>query len=510
VNPDTQPAIAKQYQVLQYGTAVFTYKGRTELVTTNMEQDLTNGIVRIISDQQRKVYFTSGHGEHDTGSSEPGGYSAVSTALKHEHFAVDTVVLAQQGAVPDDAAVVVVAGPRTDFFPGEMDALTRYLGNNGKLLMEFDPPEKPSDPPLTNLIALAHDWGFDVGNNLIIDASGMGRMMGTDASVPLAVNYPTHPITQGFTLLTGFPVARSVSPVSGGVNGRSPQTFVETGPQSWAETDVKGLVAAGQVTVAFDAAKGDKKGPVSIAAAVSAPSARSSRGDVAGTPVVGARVAVVGDSDFASNSAAAIPGNKDLFLNTIGWLSPRADLISISSNEAGGGAVTRAGKRVVDPTRVIDCLTAGALLLFAFGLVLTAKSADGERWIKGGAVSIGDGALFSFRGRVSRSSFWSVIIPIFLSNIVLGVMGATISIAAQERGPNPGTSSTLVLIVLACLGVVIVAGMWISLATYAKRWHDIGHSGWMSLTLLIPFVGLLIFGYLGFSPGVTGLNKYDV
>jgi uncharacterized membrane protein YhaH (DUF805 family) len=261
--------------------------------------------------------------------------------------------------------------------------------------------------------------------------------------------------------------------------------------------------------VAFDEAKRDKKGPVSIAAAVSAPSTRSNRGDAAGTPAVGARVAVVGDSDFASNGASAMPGNKDLFLNTIGWLSPRADLISIPPNEAGDGAVKRAGKRVVDPIRVIDCLTVGTLLLFAFGLVLTAKSADGERWLRGGAVSIGDGALFSFRGRVSRSGFWSVIIPIFLSNIVLGVMGAAISTAAQGRGLNPGMSSAVVLIVLACLGAVIVAGMWISLATYAKRWHDIGHSGWMSLTLLIPLVGLLIFGYLGFSPGAAGLNKYD-
>jgi uncharacterized membrane protein YhaH (DUF805 family) len=325
----------------------------------------------------------------------------------------------------------------------------------------------------------------------------MGRMMGTGASVPLVMNYPSHPITQDLKQLTGFPIARSVNPVTGGVNGRSPQTFIETGPQSWAEADVKELMAAGQATVAFDEAKGDKKGPVSIAAALSAPAA-------------GARVAVVGDSDFAGNRAAVIPGNKDLFLNIIGWLSPRADLISIPPNETGAATAKRAGKRVVDPARVFYCLATGSLLLFAFGLVLTAKSADGERWLRGGPVSIGDGALFSFRGRVSRSSFWSVIIPIFLFNITLGVMGVAISIAAQGRALSTGMSNAVVWTMLAGLVAVMVAEMWISLATYAKRWHDIGHSGWMSLTLLIPFVGLLILGYLGFSPGAAGPNKYDV
>ena len=100
--------------------------------------------------------------------------------------------------MPDDAAVVVVAGPRTDFFPPEIDALKKYLDKAGKLLLELDPPDKADSPPLTNLIALAHDWGIDVGNNVVVDASGMGRLIGTDASVPVAANYPPHPITQRF------------------------------------------------------------------------------------------------------------------------------------------------------------------------------------------------------------------------------------------------------------------------------------------------------------------------
>jgi len=70
--------------------------------------------------------------------------------------------LAQQGAVPDDASIVVVSGPRNDFFPPEIDALKKYLAKGGKLLMELDPPDKADSPPLTNLIALAHDFGLVV------------------------------------------------------------------------------------------------------------------------------------------------------------------------------------------------------------------------------------------------------------------------------------------------------------------------------------------------------------
>ena len=46
------------------------------------------------------------------------------------------------------------------------------------------------------------------------------------------------------------------------------------------------------------------------------------------------RVVVYGDSDFAANSAFSIQGNKDLFLNTIGWLSQQENLISIRPTAA--------------------------------------------------------------------------------------------------------------------------------------------------------------------------------
>jgi ABC-type uncharacterized transport system involved in gliding motility auxiliary subunit len=340
VDPDKKPTIAKQNNIQQYGTIVFNYKGRSERVTADSEQDITNGIIKVVSGQKRKVYFTSGHGEKDSTASERDGYSSIAAALGNENYAVDKVVLVQQGAVPDDASVVVVAGPRTDFFPPEIDALKQYLGKAGKVFLMLDPPEKVDSPPLTNLIALAHDWGVDVGNNVVVDVSGMGRLIGTDASVPVAASYPPHPITQNFKFITAFPLARSVSPVTGGVNGHVAQPFVETSPRSWAETDIKSLLTTGQVSL--DESKGDKKGPITIAVAVSAAAATPpdapKPADEAPKPE--ARVVVFGDSDFAANSGLGIQGNRDLFMNTVGWLSQQENLISIRPKDPDDRRIT--------------------------------------------------------------------------------------------------------------------------------------------------------------------------
>ena len=340
IDPDKKPQVARTNQVQQYGTVVFNYKGRTERITSNSEQELTNGVIKVVSGQQKKVYFTQGHGEKDPTSQDRDGYNGIGTALGHENYAVEKVVLAQTNAVPDDATVVVVAGPKTDFFPAEIDALKKYLTKSGKLLLEIDPPDKLDSPPMTNLIALAHDWGMDVLNAIVVDASGMGRLLGTDASVPVAMTYEPHPITERFNLLTAFPLARPVTAVTGGVGGHVARKVVETGDRSWGETDLKSLLSTGAVSL--DEAK-DIKGPVTIMAAVTAAGAEAEPvkpAETPGAPKPEVRVVVAGDSDFASNAGLGIQGNRDLYMNVIGWLSQQENLIAIRPKEADDRRLT--------------------------------------------------------------------------------------------------------------------------------------------------------------------------
>jgi ABC-type uncharacterized transport system involved in gliding motility auxiliary subunit len=331
VDPDRNPAAAQQYKVDQYGTIVFEYKGRTERVTSNAEQDITNAIVKVVSGQQKKVYFTDGHGEKDTASAERDGYATIVQALGRENYTTDKLVLAQKGSVPDDATVVVVAGPKSDFFAPEIEALKQYLAKNGKVLLLLDPPSRVDSQPLTSLIALAHDWGIDVGNDVVVDVSGMGQLFGASEAVPVAASYPPHPITERFRVMTAYPLSRSATPVQGGVNGHTAQPIVTTSDKSWAEMDVQGLLT--QKKIALDPGK-DKPGPITLASAVSAAAADASKpADQPDAPKPETRLVVFGDSDFASNSVLGIEGNRDIFMNAVGWLSQQENLISVRPKE---------------------------------------------------------------------------------------------------------------------------------------------------------------------------------
>jgi ABC-type uncharacterized transport system involved in gliding motility auxiliary subunit len=339
VDVDRNPLRARQYDVQSYGTIVFEYEGRVERVVSSSEQELTNALIKAVEGEERTVYFVQGHGERDPADSEREGYSTLVEALQRDNLAVETVVLAQTGAVPDDATVLVIAGPETDLLPSEADLVRAWLDEGGKLLLLLDPPDAADEAGAPNLVALAAEWGMEMGTDVVVDASGVGQLLGTDASVPVAASYPPHAITDGFNLLTAFPLARSVRPVAGGVEGRIAEAFVETSPRSWAEHDLSEL-AGGEVALDEDA--GDVPGPVPIAAAVSMVIDAAAGDDAetdAGDPPQ-ARVAVFGDSDFAANGAVGIQGNSDLALNALNWLAEQDNLIAIRPREPEDRRIT--------------------------------------------------------------------------------------------------------------------------------------------------------------------------
>ena len=350
IDPDKQPAVARQWQVQAYGTIAVEHNGRIERITSDTEQDITNAIVKAVEGGEKKVYFVQGHGEHDpTSADQRTGYNAIAAALQRDNFSVEKVVLAQQQDVPTDAAVLVVAGPRTDFLQPEIDMVQRYLDKGGKLLLLLDPPDGADAAPLTGLVGLARAWGVDVGTNVVVDVSSVGQLLGAGPSMPVVATYPDHPITENFGLITAFPLARSITPVEGGSNGRTALPIATTSAQSWAETDLAAVFTG--KPVARDAGGSDKEGPITLAAAVGvdapgapkpAPPPPPAPGQPAAEPprVPQTRVVIVGDSDFAANGVLGTQGNRDFFLNAVNWAAQQENLIAIRPRQAGDRRVT--------------------------------------------------------------------------------------------------------------------------------------------------------------------------
>ena len=381
VDMDREPARAREYAIASPGTVVMEYDGRREKVMSEREQDLTNNLIKVTTGRQVKAYFVQGHGEKDILGNDRPGYASVVEALKRDNYTVDKIVLAQSAAgVPADASVLIIAGPTADYLKPEVDAIRTYLRKGGKALFMLDPPVGESARTTPTLEALLKEWGITVGHDVVIDASGMGQLLGTDASVPVVANYPQHDVTQNFDLLTAFPLAQSVAGTAGTELGMAlTENVINTSDRSWSEADVKSLATGGKVSL--DEAAGDHRGPITIALSLGMDAPDASPSAPAGAsgdkPADGAkpgekpadapkkpqmRIMVVGDSDFASNAAAGIQGNADLFVNMNNWLTQQEDLISIHPRDAGDRRVTM----TADQQRRVLWLS----LLFIPGLIL--------------------------------------------------------------------------------------------------------------------------------------------
>jgi uncharacterized membrane protein YhaH (DUF805 family) len=59
-------------------------------------------------------------------------------------------------------------------------------------------------------------------------------------------------------------------------------------------------------------------------------------------------------------------------------------------------------------------------------------------------------------------------------------------------------------------GIGVVVAMILPFFFYARRWHDVNQSGWLSLLLLIPGAVAPIMIILLILPGTRGLNQFGV
>ncbi|MCK7461398.1 MAG: hypothetical protein MZU84_04685 [Sphingobacterium sp.] len=135
------------------------------------------------------------------------GYGTIKGALERENYGVERLALIQAGAVPDDATAIVVAGPTSDLLPPE-DRRPPRVPREGRQAAAHagSSRHERGGRPANCSKALAHEWGIQLGSDVIVDASGIGQLIGIELRhARVACRYPQHPITERFDTLTAFP-----------------------------------------------------------------------------------------------------------------------------------------------------------------------------------------------------------------------------------------------------------------------------------------------------------------
>lgn len=311
IDPEQDPLAAQQANITRDATIVLGMGDRQEPVSLVSERELTGALVRLISNEQLAVYFLTGHGEKDPNGSGDNSYAQLKSTLESKNYRVESLNLLATNTVPEDAQVIVIAGPNKPLTQTEVDLLQEFLTGGGSLVIMEEPLPltefgEASDP----LSAwLEESLSIRLGRDIVVDLTSQQPF------VAWAFQYGAHPITEKMQGMgTFFPTARSAQAI-GAPDGYTQTELVLTADQTWAETSLEMLQSQNQEIQPDEGV--DLIGQVPLA--VSSESGTKTE-----------RVVVFGDSDFAANANFSSFGNGDLIVNSIDWAAEQEQLINLT------------------------------------------------------------------------------------------------------------------------------------------------------------------------------------
>ena len=318
IDPDRQPDLAERYAIRQYNSVRVAFGQDATTVDEPTEENLTNAIIKLTRDTAMNICVVVGHAEPRFDDMEsPDGLALAAEAIKNENYTLEDILLPSLEEIPDSCHAVLIAGPTRPFLEHEIEAIDRFIRRGGGVLALIPPRQAPE------LVELFARWGFAIGSDVVVDQVVrlfQGPSLGLS---PLVEEYDAeHEITRDLRGRTLFPMVRSVRSVEDPRDGMEILGIARTSSSSWAETDLTSLFDAGEAALNLP---NDKGGPIPVAAAATIDLTQLNK------PGKGeARIVVIGSVEFANNqNLEGTFFNRDLFLNSIGWLTGEADLLSI-------------------------------------------------------------------------------------------------------------------------------------------------------------------------------------
>lgn len=301
VAPADAPTTMRE-ENLREGEMAIAAGGRREFIKVYSEREFTNALARLARGGTQWLAFVTGHGERSPARGANFDISAWCEVLAKRGLKAQEVNLGAQGAIPDNASLLVIASPQLDYLEGEVALVEDWVARGGALLWFLEPGLPPK------LAGLAARLGVTPRAATVVDPA-TARLGIDNAAVAVVSGYTGAPAVAGFDANVLLPYA--VPLAARAAKGWTMQALFTTGDDAWGET--------GPLDGSVERDGDDLPGPLTLAVALT-------RGKQ--------RVALVGDGDFLSNTYLGNVGNLDLGVRLVEWLTANDALVDIPTRPA--------------------------------------------------------------------------------------------------------------------------------------------------------------------------------
>lgn len=337
IDPKADPTKAIAEGVTTVDTVILKYASQNARITDFTEEKMTNSLMKLLKSGSKKIYFTEGHGEKPLDGQEAEGFKLIQDELLSERFEVDSVNLLEAGKVPEDAELIIIAGPKYDFHDNEIKLLSAYLRQAKPVLFMFD---AMTDIP--NLARLSQEFGVTVNNDMLILRPDDPRAQLLGQNNALVTEFDEFsPATKDFAakgaVTLVVPNARSLGEKADNTHGMKTTLVAKTADIIIAVNGVRSPgdlegVDANRISAGPFSLIAISEGQVGGDRLAENESSKDEKVDAAGEKAEASkelRMAVVGSSDIVSNLGVQRGENVDMFLNLVNYLLQDDDYISI-------------------------------------------------------------------------------------------------------------------------------------------------------------------------------------
>jgi hypothetical protein len=275
-------------------------------IAFNGEMLFTAKIFAVTQPKPLKAYFLQGHGERSPNDKDENEGCTKLAEVFHRNY-VETATLDNlfsTNTIPLDCNLLVIAGPHAEFQPSELDKISQYLDQGGRLFAMFDVRSVNYQLGLETNLA---KWNVRVTHSTVRDPNRAIDQAGNAFSVAdFAVHDITKPlIGSQLEVVLPRPIERIKAPS-------------QTDPD---EPQVTELAFSSTNSVLDNSSGGAHAYPLMVAVEKGAPKGVvTERGTT--------RMLIAGDSLFLDNQLIEAGMNRDFADSAINWLLERSTFLA--------------------------------------------------------------------------------------------------------------------------------------------------------------------------------------
>ncbi|HWL52435.1 MAG TPA: GldG family protein [Chthoniobacteraceae bacterium] len=282
------------------------------------ESAITSAILAVTEEGTSALYTLSGHGEP---TFDHEAYSGLKTFIERQNIAIAPLSLAETRAIPEDARLLVINGPKYDFTDREIELLNQYWQRKGRLFIFLEP-----GAPTPKLNAFVAKLGITPRNDRVLQTVPLGQQL-TGIRKEITGDFvPGSPITRrlGNVNAIFLGVTQSLLPDPQRVKTANIrlQPLVQASKGFWGEKFYDVNTPGG---VFFDSNEDLARPFVAVSAEQGAASDERVQVDTS-------RLIVVGNTAFLTNEAMT-SADLDFVLSGLNWLMARESLIGIAPKD---------------------------------------------------------------------------------------------------------------------------------------------------------------------------------